>query len=95
MGRLAGLGARRDVQHGLLCCLMARAFSFNGGDWLAEPTGRVNSVGLERFSIIRFWQNETGEQVEGQLAIEPDGFGEINEDQIINALSAALGLSKG
>jgi hypothetical protein len=74
---------------------MARAFSFNGGDWLAEPTGKVNSVGPERFSVIRFWRNETGEEVEGQLAIEPDGFDEINEDQIVYALSAALGLSKG
>jgi hypothetical protein len=74
---------------------MARAFTFNGGDWLAEPTGQVNTVRLERFSVIRFWRNETGETVEGQLAIEPDGFDAINEDQIIYALSAALGLSKG
>ena len=74
---------------------MARAFSFNGGDWLAEPTGQVNRVGLERFSVIRFWRNETGEKAEGQLAIEPHDFDSINEDQIVYALSAALGLSKG
>jgi hypothetical protein len=74
---------------------MARAFSFNGGDWLAEPTGRVETVGHERFTIVHFWRNETGESIEGQLSIEPEAFDSINEDQIVYALSAALGLSKG
>ena len=74
---------------------MARAFAFNGGDWLAEPTGRVLEVGHEHFTVIRFWRNETGEAVEGQLAIEPEAFDSVNEDQIVYALSTALGLTKG
>lgn len=74
---------------------MPRAFAFNGGDWLAEPTGKTRSVDGESFTVIRFWRNETGEQITGQLGIEPQQFDSINEDRIVYALSTALGLTKG
>lgn len=73
---------------------MPRAFAFNGQDWLAEPAGTTHSLDGESFTVIRFWRNETGEQVTGQLGIEPEEFDSINEDRIVYALSTALGLTK-
>jgi hypothetical protein len=64
---------------------MPRAFSFNGQDWLAEPTGRTHLADAESFSIIRFWRNETGEEIEGRLGIEPSEFDSINEERIVYA----------
>ena len=73
---------------------MPRAFSFNGQDWLAEATGKAHSVDGESFTVIRFWRNETGEHITGELGIEPEEFDSINEDRIVYALSTALALTK-